>query len=385
MSHDNKKYSRNLAPSEFPRKVLLCVTGLSPQVVTESLYALAVHQSPKFVPTEIRVITTKEGADRIRMTLLEEERWFQRLCEDYALTNIQFSNELIQVLVGEKNQPLDDIRTQLDNKLAADQITEYVRQLTADADSAIHASIAGGRKSMGLFLGYALSLYGRLQDRLSHVLVSSPFESNPKFFYPTQTDQIIYSSAQDNRPYNARYADITLANIDFVRLRDKLPLVALEDSKHFKDIVAVAQQAIDPAELTIDLVNKKVLAADKTIRFPPLLLSFLAWFARMKKVGKGWIPCPSDGVPEPGYAEEFLQEYRKVIGEMGDAERTIQRLRTGMTRNFFSQTKTKTLSRLKKHLDEVEAAPYLISKKKPDKVWLYGLNLPAERIYFKEI
>jgi CRISPR-associated protein (TIGR02584 family) len=59
-----------------------------------------------------------------------------------------------------------------------------VRELTADPDCAIHASIAGGRKTMGFYLGYALSLFGRPQDRLSHVLVSSPFESNQNFFYP---------------------------------------------------------------------------------------------------------------------------------------------------------------------------------------------------------
>jgi CRISPR-associated protein (TIGR02584 family) len=32
-------------------------------------------------------------------------------------------------------------------------------------------SIAGGRKTMGFYAGYALSLYGRAQDRMSHVLV----------------------------------------------------------------------------------------------------------------------------------------------------------------------------------------------------------------------
>ena len=31
------------APCSYPRRVLLAVTGLSPQVVTESLYALAVQ------------------------------------------------------------------------------------------------------------------------------------------------------------------------------------------------------------------------------------------------------------------------------------------------------------------------------------------------------
>lgn len=37
---------------------------------------------------------------------------------------------------------------------------------------------------MGFFVGYALSLFGRAQDRLSHVLVSDPFESLTDFYYP---------------------------------------------------------------------------------------------------------------------------------------------------------------------------------------------------------
>jgi CRISPR-associated protein (TIGR02584 family) len=48
----------------------------------------------------------------------------------------------------------------------------------------LHVSIAGGRKSMGFFAGYAFSLFGRTQDRLSHVLVNDPFESFPDFYFP---------------------------------------------------------------------------------------------------------------------------------------------------------------------------------------------------------
>jgi CRISPR-associated protein (TIGR02584 family) len=33
-----------MEPSEYSRRVLLAVTGLSPQVVTETLYALAVQR-----------------------------------------------------------------------------------------------------------------------------------------------------------------------------------------------------------------------------------------------------------------------------------------------------------------------------------------------------
>ena len=50
---------------------------------------------------------------------------------------------------------------------------------------------------MGFYLGYAFSLYARPQDRLSHVLVSSPFESHPEFFYPPATPRRL--STRDNR------------------------------------------------------------------------------------------------------------------------------------------------------------------------------------------
>ena len=47
-------------PEGYPRRVLLAVTGLSPQIVTETLYVLAVKQ--KWIPTEIQVTTMARGA-----------------------------------------------------------------------------------------------------------------------------------------------------------------------------------------------------------------------------------------------------------------------------------------------------------------------------------
>ena len=50
--------------------------------------------------------------------------------------------------------------------------------------ASLHVSIAGGRKTMGFYVGYALSLFARDQDRLSHVLVPPSLESRQDFFYP---------------------------------------------------------------------------------------------------------------------------------------------------------------------------------------------------------
>ena len=49
------------------RKILLSVTGMSPAVVTETLYALVTEKN--FIPTEIQVITTEQGKNLLKITV----------------------------------------------------------------------------------------------------------------------------------------------------------------------------------------------------------------------------------------------------------------------------------------------------------------------------
>jgi len=86
---------------------------------------------------------------------------------------------------------------------------------------------------MGFYLGYALSLFGRPQDRLSHVLVSSPFKSNPNFFYPAPVERVIFATGPDQRPLDASDATVTQADIPFVRLRDGLQETLLREGASF--------------------------------------------------------------------------------------------------------------------------------------------------------
>ena len=141
-------------PADYPRRILLAVTGLTPQVVTETLYALAVQSTPPFVPTEIHLITTTEGAERARLSLLDPASGqFHALCRDYALSGIDFAATNIHTLADAAGRPLADIRTPEDNTRAADCLLAEVRRLCADDACALHVSIAGGRKTMGFFLG----------------------------------------------------------------------------------------------------------------------------------------------------------------------------------------------------------------------------------------
>ncbi|MCU0841234.1 MAG: CRISPR-associated ring nuclease Csm6, partial [Thiobacillaceae bacterium] len=126
--------------------------------MTETLHAL-IGLEPAFVPTEVYLITTREGAERARLALLSEEPgWFRRFRNDFDLPAIVFDEDHVKVLCDDLGGALDDIRTPRDNQRAADLITETVRELTRDPDTALHVSIAGGRKTMGYYLGYALSL-----------------------------------------------------------------------------------------------------------------------------------------------------------------------------------------------------------------------------------
>ena len=372
-------------PQNYARRLLVAVTGLSPQVVTETLYALAVQQKPPFIPTEIRLITTEEGAQRAVLSLLHSESgWFHRLRAEYDLPSIVFGPKHIHVLKDAAGEPLSDIRTPDDNTRSADTITDVVRDLTRDGDSALHVSIAGGRKTMGFYLGYALSLYGREQDRLSHVLVSAPYESHPQFFYPTTRSQVIYTPPPHNRPYDTRDAEVTLADIPFVRLRDGLNPGLTEGTASFSNAVAAAQRSIGPTELVIDLPARRLRAGGPGIPLSPLRLAFLAWLARRQVRGDEWLACPGKDAPEPHYAEAFLAEYRAVVGEMGDDERTVDRMEKddGMTREFFSETKSKLHKDLRVRLGRRQARPYLVSEDGARPRRRYGLDIEPEAIRF---
>ncbi len=374
-------------PHDYARRLLVAVTGLSPQIVTETLYALAVAQNPRFIPTGVRLITTQEGAKRAKCSLLHAESgWFHRLRADYDLPAIAFESEHIHVLKDDAGAPLSDIRTPADNARAADAITEVVRELTRDDGAALHVSIAGGRKTMGFYLGYALSLYGRQQDRLSHVLVNAPYESHREFYYPTVRSRVIYARP-NNRPYDTRDAKVTLADIPFVRLRSVFPKDHLDGKFRFSDVVIAAQRTIGPPELVIDLPTKRLRAAGRVFNLPPVQLAFLAWHARRQKEGREWLVCPSEGVPERGYSEAFLKEYREIIGEMGDGERTEQCLKEGMTAGYFMQKKSKLISELVGKLGTGLAEPYLISERQSQSSRrpCFGLDIDPNGIRFESI
>lgn len=359
------------------RRILIALTGLSPQVVTETTYGLAVARLPAWIPDEIHLITTREGAQRARLTLLGSENWFGRLCAEYELNGVLFSEQQIHIIdTGDRH--LDDIRSTEDNRAAADFMARLMREFTADPETEIALSIAGGRKTMGFFAGAALSLFGRPQDRLLHVLVTpATLESHPGFFYPTKTSQIIYSVGNNSLPMDCSTADITIADLPFVRLREWIPQRELNNPSGWSEIVAATQERLEPPRLELIPRGCLVIAGGRKFRMQVALFAFYLWIAKRAAEGK-----TGAGAPDVESAVEYTEQYRRAYFECGGAStsRTIQALtKEKMTAEFFFQRCSRINGILRKTLSW-RAKPFLIcsSGKRPNTN--YWIDLPKEAV-----
>lgn len=367
-------------PAGYPRRILLAVTGLAPQVVTETLYALATGPTPEVLPNEVHLVTTAEGAERARLSLLSRELgWFHRLREEYQLPEIRFDETCIHVIPDADTRPLEDIRTPADNLAAADFITEQVRHLTHDPDSALHVSIAGGRKTMGFFLGYALSLFGRPQDRLSHVLVSKPFESTWQFFYPSRASRVLATQNGDNL-VDAQNARVTLAEIPFVSLRHGLDERLMSGQASYREVVDAAREGLAPPAVTLHPASRRARLGRHTLTLPPAQMALYSLFARRAAAGDPPLEAPGKGIPDRAWAERYLQELRALAGPMADLDKTERALKDGMDGDYFSQALSKLHRTLRKALGPA-AGPYLIHDggTRPRR---YRLDLPPEAVHF---
>lgn len=360
-------------------RILLLVSGMSPQIVTETLYALT-QQLPTFVPTQIHLITTATGAEQARLNLLEGPCHFARFCTDYGIDERIFVASNIHIITDAYGNTLSDIRTPAENEATADFITEKMLNFTADDSTTLHVSIAGGRKTMGYYAGYALSLFGRPQDRLSHVLVSEGYEGLPDFYYPTPRPHTIYN--RDKKALDAAKATVSLAQIPFVRLRAGRPERLLEGSHSFSETIAQSQLAQEPPQLIIDKKRLLITCNEKHVHLPPVKFAFYAWLAGRDAplLGRELL----DEVFHKAYADEFCHFYRQLVGEGNYKDNVLDALSQGMHKSYVDSAIGSIKQKLRGELGGPLAEHYLIkniSKIKGDA--RYTLTLDAEQIHWE--
>jgi CRISPR-associated protein (TIGR02584 family) len=253
------------------KHILLAVVGMTPQVVTETLFGLAKHRGVAM--SELCIITTADGKNALLgaqgFPPLQEE--VHRMCSRWKIREPYFDLSKTLFVASEETVELHDVRTDRENRLFPNLISNVVRQYTADPSTVLHCSIAGGRKTMSVAMAFALSLFGRTDDKLYHVVVSKEFEASRKF-YP-ETDE--------------EASQIVLAEMPYVRLRDKLPLLRDYPQASFSDLVSLAQGVVDEMIYFPPLVFMKaertVMIGDRRIPFRPFDFAFYLFCATQKK------------------------------------------------------------------------------------------------------
>lgn len=359
---------------------------MTPQILTESLYALAIKQQPAFLPTDIKIVTTKAGADGAKFYLLSETKnWFRRFCMDYRLPDIKFTEDDILVLTRSNGTILEDIREPEDNELMADAITETVRELTSDPDRAVHVSIAGGRKTMSYYAGYALSLFGRDQDRLSHVLVDAPYESLQDFYYPTPyTNKIL---AKNNLFVDTADAKITLAEIPFVSLREGLPEKLLKGIKSFSKTVQITNQVLKPTNIVIDKSTQTLACAGQKIKLPAREFAFYLLFAKRK----------INNLPPVRWTDEIGNDYIEACDEVYDygsahletIKKTLKNPTSKeaneyiMEKDFFEQRVSAIRAKLSEAVGKNQVNQYFLNKVGSKPVTRYQFAADSQDIHIK--
>jgi CRISPR-associated protein (TIGR02584 family) len=366
-------------PHTYPRRILLAVAAHSPQIVTETVYALSQQTVPACMPTEVHVITTRQGEPFVRQLLCAEQPgWLARLCADYGLPYPVCDANHIHLITGADGQPLDDVRTRSDNTHAADFITRVVQQLTADPDSSLTVSLSGGRRTMTFYAGYALSLFGRAQDRLTHVLVDEEYFFHREFFYPPPRS--VWVVREDGSGFDASKVEVTLAEIPFVRLREGLPQDLLQGSSSFSDTIAAAQRRLNPVQVLLDWKRAALMCGGIPVLMQPVQLAFYAWM--LERLSRGLPPVHWTTQETPDLAEQFLLVYQRLHGQTGSYEQVASALRDGITKAWFDERKSNTHKALKKALGSAGAEMYLLQPHGSKPRTHFGLALPLDVLGF---
>jgi len=269
-----------------PCDVLISLCGLTPQVVTETLWAFA-HRQPSIRPSELWVLTTAVGKEVCERTLFGKTGALARFYREYPQSRgpkMVYGPEQVIVLRGADGFPLEDVRRECDSHAVADHIAAFIREQAGRPGVQLHCSAAGGRKTMGILLASALQLYGRGGDRLYHVLVSPEFETHPDFFFKPRRSIRLHT--KDGNTLATKDAVIELTEIPYVRLREIMPPFLWQTRMSLTDLVRRVDEEVQALTahkpVHLDLVAKRLVIGPQTMPLTPAQFHLYLAFAQCK-------------------------------------------------------------------------------------------------------
>lgn len=380
------------------RHILIAVLGRTPQVLTETLYALCVAQQ---IPVEtVWAISTREGYNEACNRLLDSQSgMFFQLQRDYpaACAQLRFSEANIKV-ARDGLLPIADIRTRRDSESFLALILEVLWEQSADPSTVLHCSIAGGRKTMSTYLALALQLLARPDDRLYHVLVApQELEHQRQFYYPPPRPQQF--TLPDGQIIDTSQAKIDLIDIPFIRLRERVQIDRLPAQLGYRELLKWVQRDIDRGALpvlTLDPANHTIIIGDQKIRLQPQRFCLYWYFAERSRKRPAGVeaenyPAYFEFPQSPYFSSEMLDGLLRrfnLINPSGKMRRKFMAkvLENGqLPMSWVLQRIAKINTQIRLSVPGVPALPfYLISSHGKRGTKCYGIKLPGEKIGVKE-
>lgn len=343
------------------KNILLATIGASPQVLTETLYAI--HQSGKPFPDEVFVITTL-SAKPLLMNGLFRDGHLQALKEEYQLPDFRFDESNIWLIEDDAGNQVEDAKSVDDQSHMADFITKILFKLTGDPRIALHTSLAGGRKTMAFYTGYAMSLLGREQDTLSHVFVDDDFEFVRDFWYPTKSAKWV-AGKNGQGEVDVSRAKVTLAEIPFVRMRRSIDpsLLASMENLSFSQTVALLNAGQNQTlSVKVNGKAKTLETLGVEIKLTAKELAFYLW---LYQKGESGLLVDRYFDAEPSHSQGFLNLFStlsqdpRVFESFGITpedfkEHNLHQLK-GMEKTFLQPVCSQINHKLKKALPAATA------------------------------
>jgi len=382
---------------ESPAPVLLAVTGMSPSIITETVWALA-NGSEQVIPARVIAVTTTSGRERIEKQLFTPVARFggktawDVLRDALEKKGINLGNNLrfgttsddIRVITsckaGGRSEELQDIRNGRDNEATADFLLDQVRSIVENPDRPLIASIAGGRKTMGALLYACMTLIGREGDRLTHVLVSEPFETMSEFYFPGQPG----GALQDHRSrmeYDPSKAEVELADIPFVALRNLFYRELGRRPGGFMNMVeycreSVQMRATEDINLIVHRTTPQIEVNGRTLNLSPREQAMMLFLAERAKNGK-------PAISKYKIALDLINDYRESLKAEANAD-DFSDWRRSLTRIQDNEDDEirKILTDLRRKLSGLGETGHRVAECLPQR-GRFSLNLPADRIQIK--
>ena len=265
-------------------RVLLITTGGTPQLVTETVYALLnPSEGAPWIPDRIILATTSEGEAlyllgknefKTALPLMGGDGRLMALYRDLGREAEHVEPEILVAALA-SGAKIKDVRSPQEVEAYAQMLLGTVLGLTANDDVELHLSIAGGRKTMSFIAGQIMTMCGRARDIMSHCLIEpDTFENSPNFWWPGNDGKIDTADVQ-----------ISLHHVPFIRLNQHINVrdIFREKEPNYSVAVERTNKLPETLRLVVDFRDRSISIGSDSLILPSKLFGLFTIIVLAKK------------------------------------------------------------------------------------------------------